>query len=67
MPRKKLSEEIAKVLAKQNIYGYQVDFGTHNIRYAILAFTEKEARGKVDALHPGKPVTYLYQSNRLVL
>lgn len=67
MPRKKLSEEIAMILKKQDVYGYQVDFGTHNIRYAVLAPSEPEARAKIDALHPGLPITYLYQSNRIIL
>lgn len=67
MPRKKLTEEIADFHKKNNVYGYAVHFPTYTLHYAVLSLTEKEAQDKVKAQHPGLPITYLYQANRIIL
>jgi hypothetical protein len=67
MARKKKSEELADILEKNNAYTYRVDMGSYNLRYTILSLTENEASKKVAELHPGKPVTYLSQANRIII
>jgi hypothetical protein len=67
MPRKKKNIEIAEFLALNSAYTYRVDMGKFNVRYTVLALTEKSARDKIAEMHPGKSITYLSQANRIIL
>lgn len=67
MARKTKAAEMLEQLEGNNMYGYKVIFTNYHIRYAVIAATEIDAQKKVKALHPGCPIVYEYQANRIAL